>query len=73
MTRGISDREKLEQYCVQKKKPRPKYNCKEEEGQYTARVYVAQTIGWVEGGPRQDQDSAEEDAAAKLLTKLSIH
>ena len=67
--------EKLYHYCIEKRKPEPKYYEPQEtlDGQFVIIVYVAQTCGRTKGDARSTVQEAKEDAAEKLLRKLHIY
>ena len=61
----------LLEYCSSHSKPPPKFeqvHC--EKGKYMSKVYVAKTIGWVEGDQCTTKELAEESAAAALMSRL---
>lgn len=58
-------------YCSTHSKPPPKFeqvDC--EKGKYMSKVYVAKTIGWIEGEQCTTKELAEESAAAALMSRL---
>lgn len=64
----------LKEYCKRSSKPPPKYKtdiC--EGGSYKSNVYVAKTVGWVEGLKCTSKDSAEISATVELLKRLKTN
>ena len=68
-------KQKLECYCTEKGKLLPIYTSEQnsEHGGWVVTVYVAHTCGRVKSDIKPTKLDAEEDAAAKLLTKLRIY
>lgn len=70
-----SARSQLEEYCCIHDKPPPSYQsvyCSE-RGRYIVKVYVAKTVGWVEGLQMSKKELAKESAANELLKKLNFY
>lgn len=68
-------KERLEKFCEKSGKARPVFKSEKVSAgsrKFIGKVYIQQTCGWTSGEPKNTKAEAEEDAAAKLVSKLGL-